>query len=213
MKFDDLLAVVADEPVFETGLLLAGDRDPRDVRRQLSRWVKAGKVLRVRRGLYALAPPYRKIRPHPFLVANRLQRGSYVSLQAALGYYGLIPEHVPVTTSVGPGSPRRWLTPLGRFEFRHLAPSLVGHYRYLEVDAAQWAFVATPEKALLDLIHLVPGADRPEYLRGLRLQNLEGLRSDELRRVAESSGKAKLRRAARGVAELAAAEAEAYETL
>ena len=31
MRFDDLLADVADEPVFETGLLLAGDRDPGDV--------------------------------------------------------------------------------------------------------------------------------------------------------------------------------------
>ena len=43
MRFDDLLAVGADEPVFETGLLLAGDRDPGDIRRQLSRWVAAGR--------------------------------------------------------------------------------------------------------------------------------------------------------------------------
>ena len=31
MKFEDLLEIVGREPVFETGLLLAGDVDPADV--------------------------------------------------------------------------------------------------------------------------------------------------------------------------------------
>ena len=213
MRFDELLAIVADEPVFETGLLLAGDRDPGDVRRQLSRWVASGRLYRLRRGLYAPAPPYRKVRPHPFLVANQLQRGSYVSLQSALGHYGLIPEHVPVTTSVGPGGPRRFETPLGRFEYRRLAPALVSGYRHAEVAAGQRAFVATPEKAILDLVHLMPGGDRSEYLEGLRLQHLETLDLAALARLAAASGKPKLRRAADRVASLAQAEAAEYVTL
>jgi predicted transcriptional regulator of viral defense system len=69
------------------------------VRRQISRWVKVGRLHQLRRGLYALAPPYQKIVPHPFLVANRLVQGSYVSLQSALAHYGMIPEYVPVTYS------------------------------------------------------------------------------------------------------------------
>ena len=72
MRFEDLLGVVGDEPVFEPGLLLAGDVDSADVRRQLSRWTRAGRLYQLRRGLYALAPPYQKVRPHPFLVANRM---------------------------------------------------------------------------------------------------------------------------------------------
>ncbi len=213
MRFDALLAIAADEPVFETGLLLAGDRDPGDVRRQLSRWVSAGRVYRLRRGLYALAPPYRKVRPHPFLVANQLQRGSYISLQSALAHQGLIPEHVPVTTSVGSGGTRRWQNPIGSFIFRHLAPALVSGYRHVEVAAGQWAFVARPEKALLDLVYLVPGADRPEYLRELRLQNLESLDPEALAGMAEAAGKPKLRRAARRIAELAAIELAEYEAV
>jgi len=70
MNFERLLRIVGDEPVFETGLLLAGEVDPRHVRRQLSRWVRAGRLYQLRRGLYALAPPYRKVKPHPFLIAN-----------------------------------------------------------------------------------------------------------------------------------------------
>ena len=81
---------MGDEPVFETGLLLAGDVDPVDVRRQLSRWTAAGYLYQVRRGLYALAPPYRKVEPHPFLAANRIVRPSYVSLQSALAFHGFI---------------------------------------------------------------------------------------------------------------------------
>jgi hypothetical protein len=49
MRFDELLAIVADEPIFERGLLLAGDRDPGDVRHQLSRWVAPGRLYRLRR--------------------------------------------------------------------------------------------------------------------------------------------------------------------
>jgi predicted transcriptional regulator of viral defense system len=100
MEFTRLIEIVGDEPVFETALLLAGDVDPADVRRQLSRWTRAGRLYQLRRGLYALAPPFQRVKPHPFLVANRLVRASYVSLQSALAHHGLIPEVVPVTTSV-----------------------------------------------------------------------------------------------------------------
>lgn len=107
MEFKHLIEIVGDEPVFETGLLLAGDVDSGDVRRQLSRWVKAGRLYQLRRGLYALAPPFQKVKPHPFVIANRMVRGSYVSLQSALAYYGLIPEVVPLTTSVATTRPGR----------------------------------------------------------------------------------------------------------
>ncbi len=212
MKFQDLLETVGDEPVFETGLLLAGDRDPADVRRQLSRWVGAGRLVKLRRGLYALASPFRKVKPHPFLVANQLQRGSYVSCQSALAHYGLIPEHVPVTTSVGGGRPQRWHTALGSYDFRHLHRGLVHGYRWLDLGRGQRAFVAAPEKALLDLIYLEPGGDSREYLVELRLQHSELLDLGELGRLTEAAGKPKLRRAAARIAALAEAEG-VYEAL
>ncbi len=213
MEFARLIEIVGEEPVFETGLLLAGDVDPNDVRRQLSRWVKAGRLYRLRRGLYALAPPFQKVQPHPFLVANRMVQGSYVSLHSALAYYNLIPEGVPVVTSVTTGRPGRWNTPLGAYEFRHLKPELFVGYHLEEVSPGQHAFVATPEKGLLDLAYLHPEADSPAYLRGLRLQNLKRLDPVALRHIAERAGKPKLQRVAAYVAELARAETEEYETL
>ncbi len=180
MKFPELLEAVAREPVFETGFLLAGDVDPADVRRQLSRWVRSRRVVQLRRGLYALARPYRQSEPHPFLVANRLVRGSYVSLQAALAYHGLIPEYVPVTTSVTTGRPQHRENEFGSFGYRHVQVVSFSGYRAEQLGQGQEALVATPAKALADLVHLVPGADSKSYLSGLRLQGLEKVGVAEL---------------------------------
>ncbi|MGC8879052.1 MAG: type IV toxin-antitoxin system AbiEi family antitoxin domain-containing protein [Anaerolineae bacterium] len=213
MKFADLLAIIGDEPLFETGLLLAGEVDAADVRRQLSRWVKAGRLYQLRRGLYAPAPPFQKVKPHPFVVANHLVRGSYVSCQSALAHYGLIPEYTPVVISVTAARPGRRETPFGIFEFRHIQPKLLRGYRQMDLGSGQKAFVATPEKALLDLIYLHPGADSPDYLRELRLQNLEQLNLDELKRLADLTSSPKLKRSVELVTGLAQAEAVEYETL
>jgi hypothetical protein len=196
MKFGSLLATVGDQPVFETGFLLAGDVDPADIRRQLSRWVTSGHLVQLRRGLYALAPPYRKTEPHPFLVANRLVRGSYVSFQSALAHHGLIPEHVPVITSVTTGRPQHRENPFGSFEFHHCPPDRLTGYRVEKLGGGQEALVATPAKALADLIHLVPGADSRAYLSELRLTNLEKLDPAELLQPTVSD-RPKIRRAFR----------------
>jgi predicted transcriptional regulator of viral defense system len=213
MEFTQLLQIVGDEPVFETGLLLAGRVDPADVRRQLSRWCAAGRLIQLRRGLYMLAPPFQKVKPHPFVIANAMVRGSYVSCQSALAHYGNIPEVVPAVTSVGAARPSRRRTPLGDFLFHHLKPALMHGYRRLALGGGQHAFVATPAKALLDLIHLQPGGDTAEYLAELRLQELERLDLAEVQRLADRSGRPKLKRAARRLAAWAGELSEEYETV
>lgn len=192
--------------MFSSALLLAGEASAAPVRLQLSRWVKAGRLVQLRRGVYALAPPWRKVEPHPFLVANALQRGSYVSLQSALAFHGVIPEHVPVVTSVGPGRPETVRKPLGAFQFNHLAKRLWFGYARVEVSPRQFAFVAGPEKALLDLVHLTPGADSADYLRELRLQAPETMSLQVLQELAARCACPKLCRAARIVASLLTAE-------
>jgi hypothetical protein len=212
MDFARLLEIVGDAPVFETGFLLAGDVSPEDVRRQLSRWTRAGRLYQLRRGVYAPAPPYQKVKPHPFAIANAQRRPSYVSLQAALSHHGMIPEVTPVTTSVTTGRPGEWENSLGRYTFRHVKPAWLHGYRLLEVGQGQQAFVATPEKALLDLVYLRPGGDDPAYLESLRLQSLERLDLVTLEALAEQGGP-KLERAARRIAALVLAQGEEYETL
>jgi predicted transcriptional regulator of viral defense system len=199
MEFDQMLKIVGNEPVFRTGLLLAGDVDPVHVRRQLGRWVKAGKVYQLRRGLYALAPPFQQTKPHPFLIANQLVRPSYVSLQSALAFYGLIPEYVPLTTSVTSDRPQELSTPLGSYQFQRVRTDRFFAFHLEDLGEGQSAYLAEPEKALLDLVYLWPGGEELSYLRSLRLQNLEGIDPERLVEIARDFDSPKIERAAENI--------------
>jgi len=119
---------------------------------------------------------------------------------------------VPVTTSVTTGRPNQWQTPLGVYTVQHIKTEWFIGYRLVDLGGNQQAFVATPEKALLDLVHLQPGGDSAEYLQELRLQDMERLDLEELQHQAELASGQKLRRAAAFVIKLAQAE-RAYERL
>jgi len=208
MEFAELLEIVGEEPVFETGLLMAGNTNSRDIRRQLSRWRQTGKIYQLRRGLYSLAPPFKKVNPHPFVVANRMLPASYVSLQSALAYYGMIPEYVPVTTSVTTKRPTYWETPIGIFNFRHIQVDFFDGDRLENIGEGQQTFIASPEKALLDLIYLESGGDTLDYLTELRLGNLNQLDCQLLKNLAGRIEKPKLLRAVAAIQKLAGIEEE-----
>ncbi|RJQ45149.1 MAG: hypothetical protein C4545_00010 [Anaerolineaceae bacterium] len=212
MEFDSLLKLIGDDPVFESSLLLSGNINPKTVHLQLTRWVNNGRIYQLRRGLYSIAPPYQKNKPHPFLIANFLQRASYVSLQSALAFYSLIPEIVNTTVSVTTGRPDRLETPLGLYEFRHIKTDLLFGYQMTDLGG-QSALVATPEKALLDLIYLQPGGESPNYLQELRLQNVEQLDLDRLKKQSEVFDSPKMRRAVKGISQLILGETIEYEEL
>lgn len=212
MEYDQLLKLISDDPVFETSLLLAGNINPKIVRLQLTRWVNSGRIYQLRRGLYSIAPPYQKIKPHPFLVANRLQQASYVSLQSALAFYGLIPEIVNITVSITAGRPERLETPLGIFEFRHIKSNLLFGYQMTDLGG-QSALVATPEKALLDLVYLQPRGESSKYVHELRLQNLDHLNLDVLKKHSKVFDSPKMRTALKVISQLIQGETSEYEDL
>ena len=205
MNFAELLAIVEDEPVFETGWLMTGQPANSGLHAQLSRWTRAGRLHQLKRGLYALAPPYRKVIADPFVIANRLMPGSYVSTHSALAFAGAIPEYVTATTSCGPGRPHVRGTPLGRHIFQRLRPEMLdlsaggaAGYRQVELARNQRALVAAPEKALLDLAYLTAGADDPRWIEEMRL-NYETIDPEFLIALAMASRKPKLLRCARRV--------------
>jgi len=213
MKYDELLETIGAAPVFDSSLLRAGDVDPADVASQLSRWVASGKLLQLRRRVYALPAARRRRAPHAFETANLLVRPSYVSLEAALSFHGMIPEAVFTTTSITSARPVLHRTPLGDFDYRHVLAGLFWGYRSVEVAPGVSALVARPEKALLDLVYLRPHGDDPAFLRELRLERLERLDATELEAMAQRTGKPKLVRAAGRIAKMAAEYAEEYQPL
>ncbi|MCJ7628021.1 MAG: hypothetical protein MUO50_06485 [Longimicrobiales bacterium] len=199
MKFNELLETVGDLPLFHGSLLLAGDHDPGDVRRQLSRWKGSGKILQLRRNLYLLASPWRRVQPHPFLIATELHHPSYVSLQSALAHHGMIPEGVPVTTSVTTARPMEFDTPFGRHTYRHIRPEVFFGYGRVPLPRGQEALLAGPAKALLDLVYLTPKGEETEHLKSLRLEGMEDLGEEELCSHARRWGKEKIHRAVENI--------------
>jgi len=124
----------------------------------VNRAVQHGELLPLRRGLYLAVWHLHGQLPHPFVLAQALQPGSYVSFETALSFHGWIPEYVPVTLSVLPGRRRLEsdLMALGLFRFYPLALRR-GHFlaavdRHVFVDRA--ALVAQPLRALLDIVCL-----------------------------------------------------------
>jgi predicted transcriptional regulator of viral defense system len=194
MKFVDLLEKVSDLPVFTVRFLAAGG-NLAQIRLQINRWVKDGKINKLHKGLYTLAEPYRKVNAEPFCIANNLKHASYISLYSALSWYGMIPEFVPTVTSVTTGRPQTIETALGRFEFRHLSNKHFWGYQQIEFKFRQTAFIARPEKALLDLIYLTPDSEDTAFLEELRLQNFEQIDRAVLCLFVEKYKRPKLNRA------------------
>lgn len=197
MNLEELAVRVPSCGVFRTGQILSGESSPGNITRQLDRWVKSGRILQLRRGVYVLAEPYAKTRVHPFTAANALKKASYVSLHSALAHYGMIPEYVPMTTSVTTRRPEELDTPLGRFQFRHVSPRLFYGFAETGISRDQQVLLASPQKALVDLLYLTPHSDRVEYLRELRLERPERLDIDKLHATVEQCGSAKVARAVR----------------
>lgn len=212
MKFEELLSLAQAWPVIESKNLVACGHEPRALAVQLSRWVDQGRLMRLRRGLYLLRPPYQRVRPSRAYVANLLSRPSFVSFESGLAFHGLIPEDTPLVQSVTTGRPRGFVTELGDFAYRHVAPTRFFGYREYPTEVGS-ALIATPERALLDLLYFAKGPWDEARVRELRLQNLEGLDLDRLESQAKRFDSPRLRKASKLVRRHAEQEQQDMEAL
>jgi hypothetical protein len=121
--------------------------------------LKVQRVLEpLKKGLYIAGPSISEKKPDTFLVANHLLGPSYVSVETALSYYGLIPERVYEISSMTTKASRSFKTSLGIFTYTRLP---LPYYSFgLEMrclPSNQYAIVASPEKALCDKIVTTSG--------------------------------------------------------
>ena len=124
----------------------------------VNRAIKAKELLRFQRGLYMLNERFRDYPCHPFVLAQALAPGSYISFETALAYHGWIPEAVFTTASVVSGRKFRQFEhkKMGILSFHPLAIhrkyflELVNRYQI----NGQTMMVAEPCRALMDLVCL-----------------------------------------------------------
>ncbi|MFC1672266.1 type IV toxin-antitoxin system AbiEi family antitoxin domain-containing protein [Planctomycetota bacterium] len=158
MKYEKLLELLGNQGFFDLASVaqLSGDRRE-TIRVQLHRWCRAGKLLPLRRGMYAFPESYRPGRVGHAELANALLAPSYISTYWALGFFGLIPERVVTYTSVTSRTPTTFENHFGTFTYRHVKPEAFFGYRQVDFED-RTALLAEPEKALLDLWYLEKGA-------------------------------------------------------
>ena len=123
---------------------------------KISELEKAKEIIRLKRGMYVVNPTVSGKLLSTELIANQLYGPSYISLQSALRYYGLIPETVYTMRSMTVKHARRFENLIGRFDYIYCP------HKYFSIGVTQvlkdgYSFViATPEKALCDLIAYTP---------------------------------------------------------
>lgn len=112
----------------------------------------SGKVIRLKKGLYVVDPSVSRVALSTELIANHIYAPSYVSMSSALRYYGLIPETVYTIQSMTIKHSRSFETPIGRFDYTFMNREAF-HIGITSINKQSYAFLmATPEKALCDLI-------------------------------------------------------------
>jgi hypothetical protein len=131
---------------------LSGYANPRDKIRNL---LASGDLLRVKKGLYVFSEqlasrPYSKE-----VLANLIYGPSYISLDYALAFYGLIPERVDVVTSVTSKRDKIFDTAVGQFSYRYLhAQKYAVQMQWLPLGDQRHILMASPEKAVVDTLTL-----------------------------------------------------------
>lgn len=138
-----------------------------------------GVLTSVKKGFYIAGPKSNSGRPENALFANHLLGPSYVSMDKALSFHGLIPERVYAITSMTTKASREFDTPIGLFTYAHLPlPYYAFGINMVQLADEQCAMIAGPEKALCDKIISTSGliirsaSNAGKYL-------IENLRIDE----------------------------------
>jgi predicted transcriptional regulator of viral defense system len=150
------LRKIVDREEIDYQLLLTALKDYSRPRDKISSLLKSGDLIRVKKGLYTFG---RNIATRAYskeLFANLIYGPSAISLRYALAFYGLIPERVETITSVTNNRIKHFDTPIGHFDYRYLNQKKYPVGLTLDDTNKKQAFlIASPEKALVDQMHLI----------------------------------------------------------
>ncbi len=144
---------------------------PRD---KVSKLLRRGDIFRIKKGFYILGPGLRKDQAVcREILANQLYGPSYISMEYALSWHQLIPEHVQTVTSVTLHKPKSFVTPVGNFTYQHVKKDYYSYgIRALSLEDGRGFLMAGPEKAIADKVYFTSGLKRPDDLRAFLFADL-----------------------------------------
>jgi len=147
-------------------------------RRRLSEWQKKGYIKKIIKGFYLFSDL--DIDESALMaIANKIYKPSYISFETALSYYRLIPENIYMITSASTRRTSLFETPMARFSYRTIKPSLFFGYSLL-TSGIKIAFV---EKAILDYLYINPAVRNADDFASLRINREEVLSQFSVERL------------------------------
>jgi len=190
-KLKDLKAIP-----FTHSVLLSYLNDYKNPNDKIKQMIKHEELIRVKQSLYVLGDIYHDSSVSRELLANLIYGPSYLSLDYALSFYGLIPERVYEVTSVTTKLAKNYDTPFGRFNYIKSPVNLysVGIDIKENEDGTSY-MIATPEKALCDKVLFTKNLGitsiraMVEYLRDDLRIDLDELKKFDLDTIKQCAGK------------------------
>lgn len=189
MNFFDFRLKIKEFPLVSIqNLKLAGIYNPL-LKMQLSRWVGKNKIIKLRKNIYILNSDERRINPSRMFLAKQIYSPSYISMEYALSYYGLIPERVADITSLTTRKTAIFKNEYGVFSYRHVQPCFFTGFTESRDEENLFYFIATPEKAVVDFIYFNMAQfsknEKEVFLESFRFQNLERLKKNKMASYAQ----------------------------
>jgi len=145
---------IEELPLFETRelRLILGKEFNRSFLNNLKNWENKKYLIKIRKGLFL--PDDLKSAVSPMALATKVYSPSYVSMESALGYYGIIPEAVFATTSVTTRKTASFTTKdFGKFFYQKIKREAFGGFETRKENNISFN-LALPEKALVDFFYL-----------------------------------------------------------
>ncbi len=141
-------------PILDSAQIYDLFRNPGpQVRVQVHRWVRAGKLIPLQKGQFIIADLYNRKTPSAPEIANAMVKPSYLTGHWVLCNYALVPQGAKAYTSVTTQGTRTIENAFGRFTYSQLKPDLFTGFTLHKLWFAP-IYIADPEKALLDFWYL-----------------------------------------------------------
>jgi len=123
-------------------------------RNKIRTLLKNHSLIRVKKGLYVFGEKVAQGLYCKEHLANLIYGPSAISREYALSFYGLIPERVEEITNITPKRNKIFDTPVGRFSYQYIPIALYPYGITQTVIEGRKILIATPEKALCDILYL-----------------------------------------------------------
>jgi predicted transcriptional regulator of viral defense system len=183
--------------VFDYLLLTSYLKEFKKPRDKVNSLIAEGKIVRIKNGLYIFGEDWRRAPLNLETIANVIYGPSCISFEYALSHYGLIAERSQVITSVVIGDTKTFKTPIGQFEYQAIPKEKfkIG-INYENLKEGGGYFIASKEKALVDLVYKTKGIRTLEQLRHYLFEEMRvdetmfrDLDFEELEKIAKAYNK------------------------